>query len=266
MTTKIRSNNTSASSGSSTEISTSKWWEFYTVRYAVGTVIGAILFYTMCTKTPILKPLLLDINFKDFNAQNSLLLIAYGLTFCYIASAPILVFHAGRFLLVLRNSEAKWLGLLRLVFIPLFPTIIVYCKLKNLNSANGLTFFFGLTAYVAFFLLFNQLRTIFKILLDSSAMYAFYRALTEKRSKAKGGIVDSYKHMREHGNSFLIVTLEIVLTVLLYSLGKICEASGITEDQTIAYFTLFTFLWILPASLVWVVGNCLEREFSEIEK
>ena len=35
-----------------------RWWEGYAIRYGVGTVVGAVLFYILCTLNDALKPFL----------------------------------------------------------------------------------------------------------------------------------------------------------------------------------------------------------------
>src|SRR5271157_846880 len=72
-----------------------RWWEYYFVRYAMGTIVGGIVCYVLCSSTPILSPLVTHLEY----------LAAFGLVYCYIASAPILVFHAGRFRLNGRNTQ-----------------------------------------------------------------------------------------------------------------------------------------------------------------
>jgi uncharacterized membrane protein (DUF485 family) len=91
--------------------------------------------------------------------------------------------------------------------------------------------------------------------------------LANKRSNAKGGITGSYKHMREHGNSFAIVLLEVMLAVLLYAVGSIGFQQPLTaanKDAFILPYVAVVILWVIPAALVWVVGTLFEREFSGV--
>jgi hypothetical protein len=100
-----------------------RWWEFYVVRYAMGTVVGGIVFYLLCRATPHLNLLLFEtipvagqvsntqsLPSLQLDAARLTLLAAYGLVFCYVSSAPILVFHAGRFLLTLNVARNVWLN------------------------------------------------------------------------------------------------------------------------------------------------------------
>lgn len=85
----------------------SRWWEFYAVRYALGTVIGGVIFFFLCSTNPVLQQLIFGANVHTLNAPILILLGAYGLAFCYFASAPVLVLHTTRFFFVysLRDQE-----------------------------------------------------------------------------------------------------------------------------------------------------------------
>jgi hypothetical protein len=37
--------------------SSARWWEFYAVRYGMGSVVGAIIFFFLCNTNPVLKPM-----------------------------------------------------------------------------------------------------------------------------------------------------------------------------------------------------------------
>src|SRR5271157_3260791 len=84
-----------------------RWWEFYAVRYAMGTVVGAVAFSFLCSQRQETQSLLFGTfasNAISLETPRLILLAVYGSIYCYIASAPILVFHASRFLL---NPEAS---------------------------------------------------------------------------------------------------------------------------------------------------------------
>jgi hypothetical protein len=105
-----------------------RWWELYIVRYAIGTVVGAMcVYFILHTLGPEAKQLWLmqpDItkqhidvlvencrqeshqacivqaqftqDLYGFNIAQLILLGIYGLAYTYIASAPVLVIHAIR--------------------------------------------------------------------------------------------------------------------------------------------------------------------------
>src|ERR1700687_2581901 len=118
------------------ENSSSSWWEFYAVRYAMGTGLGAVVFYFLCSANPGWQALLFDSGGASaatdltvfhlvpikLDKMQMALLVTYGLVYCYIASAPILVFHATRFRLDYGLEGRAWLWwFLRY---PLFPVVV----------------------------------------------------------------------------------------------------------------------------------------------
>jgi len=246
------------------ENESSRWWEFYFVRYAMGTVTGAIVFFFLCLANPVLKPLLFGTDSGTLDGARLALLASYGLAYCYIASAPILVFHVGRYRLDTTEPTTNLCQqLLPLVGIPLAATAIFYfTQMIGNESWLFLTsvFAFGMT------LLWPQYVIIWRAIFGRKKLFDFYQKLANKRSKATpGGIVDSYKHMREHGNSFAIVLMEIVLAVFLYAVGsfEVQSSGGVASiNNSILPYVLVVILWVLPAALVWFVGTLFEREFS----
>src|ERR1700687_1356474 len=82
-----------------------RWWEFYGIRYAMGTVIGALVVYLLFSQNSTLRPLLLlPQDPKDFGGAHLALLAAYGVTYCYLASAPVLILHTCRCLFWTENN------------------------------------------------------------------------------------------------------------------------------------------------------------------
>ena len=87
----------------------------------------------------------------------------------------------------------------------------------------------------------------------------FYRDLATARSKGMPEkdkpptpgmeYLTSYRHLREHGNAFLIVLLEGLLAyTLFHSPSRSCA-------------TIILVLWLLPAATVWLLGTVLESRF-----
>jgi hypothetical protein len=95
-------NTTSSMEGSS------RWWQYYLVRYAPGTAVGAVIFCFLCLRSIALRSLFFDTTATiRLDGAHLTLLAANGLAYCYVASSPLLVFHAGRFLLTLSNDVAS---------------------------------------------------------------------------------------------------------------------------------------------------------------
>jgi hypothetical protein len=76
-----------------------RWWEYYTVRYFVGTVVGvaAVVVLAQIPNGPIPLAGVLSIqNLSRLDVPGFLALSAAGFAYCYVASAPILLAHAVR--------------------------------------------------------------------------------------------------------------------------------------------------------------------------
>lgn len=251
-----------------------RWWEFYAVRYAMGTVVGAITFCFLCLQRPETQPLLFGIfdvtsatagsqsHSISLDASRLTLLAVYGLVYCYITSAPILVFHAGRFLIrpgTRRGPILKWSAICSVS--PVLFGILAY-------RYGGHDLWFTWTASALGLLLGLQVITVSLALYRNAALFDFYSQLAERRSHAKGEIVDSYRHLREHGNSFFIVFLELALGVVLF------EASGLMPQNTasrvptlgvVRIYLAVIVAWILPAVFVWLISTLFERRFRDKE-
>ncbi len=246
--------------------SSSRWWEFYAVRYGMGSVVGAVIFFFLCNTNPILKPMLFGAEVGKIDGTLLVLLAGYGLAYCYIASAPILVFHVGRFLLDIgKNSKAPYWRVALLLLPPVIATAVFFFT----RSMSGVVlYFYSLVFALATLVLWPQYIAIIATLLKSKELLIFYQKLANKRSTAKGGIVDSYKHMREHGNSFSIVVLEIVLGIVLFTAGNFeTFSTGVVSSSKEIYvlpYVMIILAWILPAASVWLVGTLFERQFSGV--
>jgi hypothetical protein len=185
------------------------------------------------------------------------------LAYCYIASAPILVFHAGRFLID-QGAKASLRRIMVLFVPPAIVTLIFFFFLIFFFTRipTGQTPYFSLVFALAAIVLWLQCLAIYLMLSRTKELFKFYENLASKRESAKGGIVDSYKHLREHGNSFFIVILEAVLAIILFTAGNFVAAAKIAVPPTTLYICII-FAWILPAALVWLVGTFIERQFCD---
>lgn len=228
-----------------------KWWEFYFVRYFVGTVVGgAILLYLNAAAGSSLKNLILPgvTDASGLDAQKLALLAAVGLAFCYVASAPVLVFHATRGVFLSYASKsyriAVWLALGLTVasaatavyaFPSLGPKPIVVAAL------------FVLVALIQVILI------VFSLLGRGDCIHSYYLTLVRARSvdsEPARQYIESYKHLREHGNAFLILLFEVVLGIIL------------TAAPTAQLALIALLLWSIPAAFVWLIGTVLEYRFS----
>lgn len=243
----------------------SRWWEFYVVRYGTGTVLGGIIFFFLCKVNTTLTPLLFSagIDKGKLDASVLTLLAGYGFAYCYIASAPILVLHAGRFMIDISNKSY-----LPVVLLIIFPTIAGTGIFFMLTTPTGaIHIFLSLVFALTFIVVWPQYVIIGFTLFQTKSLLRFYKRLAEKRENAKGGLVDSYKHLREHGNSFSIVFLEIVLAIILFAVGNYhvfgVETVGATKAASALPYIIVILVWIIPAAMVWLVGTLLEHEFIQ---
>ena len=177
----------------------SRWWEFYAVRYAMGTVVGAIVFYVLCLATPLLRPLLFDTAAAvsattsagsataiKLDAVQLLLLATYGLVYCYIASAPILVFYAGRFLLRLRVAGRVWLTRLVLLLAPpIIASIAIWCLASGLSL--GERWFYLAAGFLVVLIVWLQYLVAGLTLVKSKELFEFYTSLARGVKKQRAG-------------------------------------------------------------------------------
>ena len=238
-----------------------RWWEFYAIRYAMGTVVGAILFYFLCQSSLALQPLPFQtlpvgsatekpVVGPQLDATRLTLLAAYGLVYCYIASAPVLVFHAGRFLLELGTgprTKLKWLALC--ILPPILVAVVAYALPSSRPLAERLLFSGSSFALAAILLL--QIVVVCRTLSRNAELYAFYARLAARRGQATGEITESYRHLREHGNSFFIVFLEAVLALILFGATTLTPVSvGTMRVTADAVLPVILVAWIVPSALV----------------
>ena len=240
-----------------------RWWENYLVRYLVPSIAGMFILMWLNKNSGgsgILEkylPMLKLTNGKDFNTASLTVWLLLGTLYCYIASYPILVFHAVRvYLLTKKNISPK-----------LFLLFIVLCMICFVLY---LKIFFLIPVFVLIFSCF-QYYFLYKVV-EGERGYAYMRHLT----KAKNGLIpnteknagyikditDSYKHLREHGNTALIILLEILLAFILY-FSLHFERGNKFMDFSIV--SIILIIWIFPAALVYFYGHLLERKFSEFD-
>jgi hypothetical protein len=223
-----------------------RWWEYYVVRYFVGAVLGAVIVLFLISQEhfPLKDDLATLGDFKDSTFLGVSLVAAMGFAFCYVASSPILTVHATR--AHLRLSLLKYsIGL----FIPI--AIVLYFAWRMFSPPVALA-----TGLIVGTQIGLVAITIFGRFSD---VEEYYRKLASARSKAStkkdqpassgGEYVTSYRHLREHGNAFGILLLELVLAGALYELhdGKVMAC--------------WLVAWLFPAPVAWVIGTALESRF-----
>ncbi len=228
-----------------------RWWEFYFVRYFVGTVVGAaVVLYLNASESSSLRNLIIPgvSNVSQLDAQRLSLLAALGFAYCYIASAPILVLHAARGVFLAKETTAfSWFfcGSLALVG-------AIACGFYAFQIAPKMSAILAVVL-LATVLCLQLVPLGFSIHKAGERTHSYYTRLTKARSldtEETRQYVESYKHLREHGNAFFILLFELALGVILATVPK----------ANVAFIALL--LWIFPAALVWLVGTVLEYRFA----
>ena len=234
-----------------------RWWEFYVVRYAQGAVAGAIILHILIEESPLKK-------IAPFLARSSesniylylLLLLVCGLAYSYIAGGPILVMHAARGLMFKnkfnRRPVAGWRRRSVLLFI---LTIVLFFyiggseKISEILEIQRILLLTPYSIAVSF-----QLVFLYQILFGRDtreAVRRYYVALLKKRKELEESeYIESYRHLREHGNSFFIVMFQIFFALAIWEMAN-------SESLTVVV-TIFLF-WVFPPSLIWFFGNALEN-------
>lgn len=248
-----------------------RWWEFYFVRYFVGTVLGMVVvaFLNFDGDSALQGKILPNMeNLSDIDFGHSLVLAAIGLAFCYISSAPVLVLHALRGVFSSKCIDSTRIGCINfrlasiasIVVITLTFGISGYFLFDSLFPTKGANFFsiFSISAFLIVVGLQLHLYVV-SLLSNKSYVFSYYKSLAVERAKRQDGtskydeFIESYKHLREHGNAFFILLMELVLALVLFSVEKTHIA------------LLIALLWIAPACFVWFLGTYLELSIGKLE-
>lgn len=228
-----------------------KWWEYYAVRYFVGTVVGAVViaFLNGQSGSPYAGHLARFGDLKDSTFLGFSLVAALGFAFCYIASSPVLALHATRAHLRLSILKTHWRSHAATLVLSIaattwgawqaLPPLPAVCIGVILGSQVGLVLLALLTNFVHVEAFYRELATVRA------------KAMPKKDEPPTAGLefVTSYRHLREHGNAFMIVVLE---GVLAYALLWLPSATGAL---------CLLAVWLLPATASWVLGTVLESRF-----
>ena len=136
-----------------------------------------------------------------------------------------------------------------------------YFLFDNLFPTKGVNFFsiFSISAFLLIVGLQFHLYVV-SLLSNKSYIFNYYKSLAVERAKRQDGtskydeFIESYKHLREHGNAFFILLMELALALVLFSVEKIHIA------------LLMVLLWIVPACFVWFLGTYLESSIGKLEE
>lgn len=271
-----------------------RWWENYLVRYFLPSLVGMliVLWLQKNAGNSAYIPRILPRDPRDFNTGHLLLLLLLGSLYSYIASYPALVFHATRVLdfkdVIGRPAEWPYVLLNPYLVSALFVAATGLCALYDLRQA-------AFTAVVVFSII--QIIRILLVSLSfgdfglkrnvgavfaANISYAYLRMLSQRRGKtttekieptaekkARGvkeslvtrkdekDFVDSYRHLREHGNTAFIVFLELALCPVLYLLLEFQDGAA-----NKVWFGSLLAIWVFPSVLIHGLAQQLERRYS----
>lgn len=246
-----------------------RWWEFYALRYALGSVMGIFILLYIFIQTDIATKFGLDrLAFlipkdpKDLSFVHLVILGVCGLAYCYLSSAPMLVFHALRVIVFRKlNTQSsfwpKW-GVYTFVFSLVITLLVVimgyisddmFLDKLNFNKIIEIILFIFLST-VSFS--FTTMLSLWSSTEEPSLLITdFYKKLAEKRQE-KLDYVESYRHLREHANAFALVLCEILFCLLF--------VTSLNISGSVNFVPLLVILWLLGPALIWFEANELENE------
>ncbi|MEP2830019.1 hypothetical protein [Parvibaculum sp.] len=262
-----------------------RWWENYLVRYLMPSIAGMLFVAWLYETSPLLQSAGVEkfvaMGTESFGAPHLIFWILLGSLYCYFASYPILVFHATRVLdFTDRNghSVSLWQS-------PYAITLVAAVVLSTLVWSG---FYVPALLATLLFCVFQgwriwrshvQGRFGFKEGYEASIVYAYLNKLAKRRSiqstekiasddedgsektivNFEADLSDSYRHLREHGNTAFIFVLEIALFPVLYAVLHVQW----WENGLPLAVAIVLLVWCGPAMWVHWMGQHLERRFSK---
>ncbi len=173
-----------------------RWWEYYVVRYFVGSVLGAviILFLKAQPNLPLQSSLAALGDFKDSTFLGVSLIASLGFAFCYVASAPILTLHATRAHLRLSVLKIRWLSYAAALLIPTAIVTVAAWRAFSWPVAIAVGLILGTQiglVIAAVFTNFSDIESYYRSLATDRS-----NASTKKDEPASPGMeyVTSYRH------------------------------------------------------------------------
>ena len=256
---------------------TKRWWEYYLVRYFMPSIAGvAIVLWLGNIAGEGFQRLLLLPTTSEINAPRVILLLLYGNLFCYVASYPILSFHATR-VLEFKNStwphSHLWNGYIATTALSL---AVVF---SSLFLPNGCRYWCALSITFAFSVCQVARICMSKSNKYGSPAYGYACTLAKRRGLQKEtqtealinnkqgsmqwgrDLMETYRHMREHGNSGFIFLLELILAGLAYCIVD----NELSKYHKISAVGILFAFWTFPAALVHMLAQHLERRFSHYD-
>ncbi|MBB1624452.1 hypothetical protein [Achromobacter sp. UMC71] len=255
-----------------------RWWENYAVRYLVPTLTGMLfLRWLQLTTDGFFSPMLpaagnlaLPYIFEKLGTPELMVWAGAGFAFAYLASLPILVFHATRSLDVTQPGSSTSISPPALTATLVVLTIGLV--LAKHYGDRGLAISVGAVLIAGIFSCFQwrRIRAATRVPFQA-AQYA--RQIAARRSPQSwhasrqwaAEYVTSYRHLREHGNAAFILILQAVLCTLVYlcltgpegrSTWPPSESWRLWEAYALCFLLLV--IWAAPSVLVHQLSQKLE--------
>lgn len=195
-----------------------------------------------------------------FNFAQLALLGIYGLAFTYIASAPVLVMHAVRRNLFSKD-EKRLSGSKSILSLFYCVAVFVFLLFGSavISASNNIWFDFPDMLTILCFLILglSGVYIFFQIVFlcfeyrNSKLLLDYYKRLHKARV-SECIDVNSYKHLREHGNAFLLVIHNIMFLAVVFSIAHVFGSDWV----------LLAVLWVFPASGIYLLGHKIEAEMA----
>lgn len=234
------------------------WWEHYFVRYFVGSVFGALFVFCLLVhpdsgiRSIVGESINMDgFSLRDVSMPLLFMALCLGVAFCYISSAPILVLHSVRYAISydgtgVVNKKRKMIFLVLLIVLGVALALVLKFSLELA--------LYSICAYMLIFIQFCVL--IFAFLIEGkNNFYGFYNKLSRRRASsinARKEYVESYRHLIEHGNAYLILITECCLGMALF------------PAKTISDCIIILLLWLFPSTITWVMASYLESRLGDV--
>lgn len=225
-----------------------KWWQYYAVRYFVGTVVGAIfvVFLNSEPGSPFEHQLAIFGESKEATFLGVGLVAALGFAFCYIASSPVLTLHATRAHLRISAIKTSPDAFTCAILVPTIIVILLSWQFLPPLVALSYGFIVGVEIGLITLAVFTKFKVVERYYRDLATARSNGMPKKDISTTSGNEYLTSYRHLREHGNAVLIVLLEGLLAyTLFHSPSRSCAMIILT-------------LWLFPAATVWLVGTALE--------
>lgn len=286
---------------------TNRWWEYHLPRYLMPSVAGVVIVNWLCSYSSdgFRALLALPASGKSLDTSSLILLFLYGNLFCYVASYPVLVFHATR---VMDFRKGRWQaipfrdGYLTTLIVVVFAIGIARTECRYWAAFLTVCIFAAVQIARICVVLFHR----FKVkehgdTVNHAYFYSYVLAhrrgipvqkterevhsqqasrgsslTTEKEDEDeetktvlshtnswRQEFMDTYRHLREHGNSAFIFILEIGLAALVFC---VLSKPNQSSPQEISAIGVLFGIWAAPSMLIHLLAQHLERRFSRYDQ